>query len=134
MHAACCCHSSRYCSADCHRHSTRPLHRCGICRCALCLSARCPPSAHLRLPRRLRFSPLADVKKLVADDAVLNDEALSNIMRDYNTEHMTAAPLPGTNDRQTRRGSGRACHRIENGEWRSDTKAMKHALELRTRV
>lgn len=61
------------------------------------------------------------MKKLVADDAVLNDEALSNIMRDYNTEHMTAAPLPGTTDEQ---GGRRGCHRIESGAWRSETKAM----------
>lgn len=77
-------------------HSTRPLRRCGICcrrlspsirRCCRCRSASSHP----------------DVKKLVADDAVLNDEALSNIMRDYNTEHMTAAPLPGTNRQRAER-------------------------------
>jgi capping protein alpha len=37
----------------------------------------------------------ADVKKLVADDSVLTEEALLNILRDYNTEQMTSAPLPG---------------------------------------
>ena len=55
----------------------------------------CPtpaPSAPRASARRYR----SDVKKLVADDSTLTDDALANIMRDYNTEHMTAAPLPGT--------------------------------------
>jgi hypothetical protein len=37
-----------------------------------------------------------DVKKLVADNSTLSEEALNNILRDYNTEQMIAAPLPGT--------------------------------------
>jgi hypothetical protein len=34
---------------------------------------------------------VADVQKLVKDDRTLNNNALLAILRDYNTEHMTAA-------------------------------------------
>lgn len=40
-------------------------------------------------------SPLSDVKKLVDDPSTLTSDALSAILRDYNTEQMTAAPAPG---------------------------------------
>jgi len=38
---------------------------------------------------------LTDVKKLVADGSVLTEEALLTILREYNTDQMTSAPLPG---------------------------------------
>jgi hypothetical protein len=38
---------------------------------------------------------VADVKKLVADNATLNEDTLGTILRDYNTEMMTAAAAPG---------------------------------------
>jgi hypothetical protein len=46
-------------------------------------------------PRAL--PPPSDVKKLVDDDSTLSADALSSILRDYNTEQMTAAPAPGGN-------------------------------------
>jgi len=40
---------------------------------------------------------VSDVKKLIEDPEVLNDAALTAILRDYNTEQMTTAPIPGGN-------------------------------------
>lgn len=42
---------------------------------------------------------LADVQKLVASPNVLNTQAISAILKDYNTEHFTAAPAPGDTNR-----------------------------------
>lgn len=46
-------------------------------------------------PSRSRHPRRADVKKLVADNSTLSADALNTILRDYNTEQMTAAALPG---------------------------------------
>jgi hypothetical protein len=48
------------------------------------------------------------VKKLVADNATLSEDALSAILRDYNTEQMISAPLPGSNDGQMHNAIERA--------------------------
>jgi hypothetical protein len=56
--------------------------------CSSCVHYACIGSSSV-------WSALADVKKLVSDPSTLTDAALTAILRDYNTEHMTAAPAPG---------------------------------------
>ena len=97
----------------------------------LCVTGYLPCLALLTLLRLLLLRPslarslIADVKKLVADPKTLTDDALSNILRDYNTEHMTAAALPGTTTTTT--AQRRACSRRANEQQQHRSMATTRA-------